>query len=52
MAATARTPGRYDEAYREVVREFGLDVAPTVLQNQIESKPAIEAEIVPSEALA
>jgi hypothetical protein len=48
--ALAKLAGRYDEAYREVVREFGLDVAPSVHQNQIESKPAIEAEVMESDA--
>ncbi len=46
--ALANLAGRYDEAYRDVVREFGLDVAPNAPQNQIESKPAIEAEVVES----
>jgi hypothetical protein len=36
--ALARLAGRYDEAYREVVREFSLDAAQNVVQNQIESK--------------
>ena len=49
--ALAKLAGRYDEAYREVVREFGLDVAPNGPHNQIESTPAIEAEVVDSEAI-
>jgi hypothetical protein len=44
--ALAKLAGRYDEAYREVMREFGLDVALDGPQNQTESKPAIEAEVV------
>ena len=48
--ALAKLAGRYDEAYRDVVREFGLDVAPNTPRNQIESKPAIEAEVVESAA--
>ena len=49
--ALAKLAVRYDEAYREVVREFSLDAAQNAPQNQIESKPAIEAEIVDSEAV-
>jgi hypothetical protein len=49
--ALAKLAGRYDEAYRDVVREFGLDVAPNAPQNQIESKPAIEAESMESDRL-
>jgi hypothetical protein len=44
--ALTKLAGRYDEAYREVVREFGLDVAQNGPHNQIESKAAIEAEVV------
>jgi hypothetical protein len=36
--ALAKLAGRYDEAYREVVREFSLDAAQDAPQNQIESK--------------
>jgi hypothetical protein len=49
--ALAKLAGRYDEAYREVMREFGLDVAQDAHQNQTESKPAIEAEVVASDGL-
>ena len=47
--ALAKLAGRYDEAYRDVVREFSLDAAQNAHQNQIESKPAIEAEVVESD---
>jgi hypothetical protein len=47
--ALSKLAVRYDEAYREVVREFSLDAAQNALQNQIESKPATEAEQVESE---
>jgi hypothetical protein len=49
--ALAKLAGRYDVAYRETVREFGLEVAQDAHQNQIESKPAIEAEVVASDGL-
>jgi hypothetical protein len=52
--ALATLAGRYDEAYREVVREFGLDVAQNGPQNQTESKPALEAleaEVLATEPL-
>ena len=42
--ALAKLAGRYDEAYREVVREFGLDAAQNAPHNQVESTGAIEAE--------
>jgi hypothetical protein len=38
--ALAKLAGRYDEVYRDVVREFSLDAAQNAPQNQIESKPA------------
>ena len=47
--ALTKLAGRYDEAYRDVLREFGLDAAQNAPQNQIESKPAINSEIVDSE---
>jgi len=46
--ALAKLAGRYDEAYREVVREFALDAAQDGPHNQIESKPAIEVELLES----
>ena len=47
--ALAKLAGRYDEVYREVVREFALDVVQNAPHNQIESKPAIEAVSMESE---
>ena len=41
--ALAKLANRYDEAFRETAREFGLDVAQNAPQNQIESKPVLEA---------
>jgi hypothetical protein len=51
--ALARLAGRYDEAYREVVREFGLDAAQNAPENQErikESNPVIEAGIEAEDA--
>jgi hypothetical protein len=42
--ALAKLANRYDEVFLETAREFGLNVAQDGPQNQIESKPAIEAE--------
>jgi hypothetical protein len=42
--ALLKLESRYDEAYRETVREFSLDNAQDGPQNQIESKPAIRTE--------
>jgi len=36
---------RYDEAYREVVLEFGLDGTQNALGIKAESRPAIDAEV-------
>ena len=44
--ALAKLAGRYDEAYRDVVREFGVDASQDAPGNQKESKPALEAEVV------
>ena len=44
--ALAKLAGRYDEAYRDVVREFHLDASQNGPHNQIESNTAIEAEAV------
>ena len=41
--------GRYDEAYRDVVREFCSDVPQDAPQNQTESSTTIEVEVVEPE---
>lgn len=49
--ALAKLAGRYDEAYRDVMREFGLDAPQNALGFQDKSTTAIEAEVVTSEAI-
>jgi len=49
-AALEKLHSKYDEAYREVAREFGLDGSPDGPHNQIESTPAIEAKVVTHDA--
>lgn len=50
--ALAKLGVRYDEAYSETVREFGLDAAQNGPGFQDKSTTAIEAEVVESETLS
>lgn len=44
--ALAKLAIRYDEAYQQTAREFGLDAAQNPPQNQLNQSQPIEAEIV------